>query len=81
MSMIGEEVTPLSTTESMAFAGLTEAYDTEPTGICDEAAVAGGGLTSVMERARAAAEGQKAQTEAGISDLNASATAFQSSMN
>lgn len=79
MSMIGEEVTPLSTTESMAFAGLTEAY--ELTEICDEAAVAGGGLTSVMERARDAADMQKAQTEAGISDLNASATAFQSSMN
>ena len=73
MSMTGEiTLTPY---ESTTFDALAESLVDTPH---EEASLAVDGLTSVMLRVQAEATDQTEQIEAGISDVNASMTAFQS---
>ena len=75
MSMTGEMT--LSTYEDAAFAELVEGFDRP---FVQASTLATSGLTSVMERARSTAEDLISQRAAGITDVNAKMTAFQSSV-
>ncbi len=68
----------LSTGEQVAFDGLVEAYDLADEITVDEGILVTGGMTSVMRRAQAAANEQIFLTDAGVSDVNADMSAFQS---